>query len=362
MTIRVTRILKLLGVLVVFAVLMGAAGPVSAVRGQAYNQEDPTLVYNPARDQYLLIWSETRSDAGADLYWRVLQTNGLPLGGHHGPTFRLTREAGDDVDPMVVYNPVRSDLLVVWSAYRGEENGWDIHGQLLHSFGGPKGRPIEIFVGPGNQIHPAVAFNSHREDFVVVWADDQNADTGYDIMGQVLFTNARPRGRSHPITSVPGDQIDPVIASHGDRFLVLWTEDQPGDRDVRAKQLQAPGLPIGGAEDGGWVIAGGPGNQEAPALAATSIAIWQSDINAAETGIDLFSNALFPNGFPRGRNLGITDAEADQSNPTLAYNPRRDEFLVVWVDDRNENEDLFGLRVRPRGHPKGRDYAVVLDG
>ena len=244
-----------------------------------------------------------------------------------------------------------------------KSSGYDGYGQLCGTHGLPKGRPFEIFVGPGNQTHPAVAFSGHREDFVVAWADDRNPDTGRDIFGQGLFTSGLPRGEAFPVVVTPGEQIDPVIAPDGDRFLLLWTEDRPGDRDVRAKELFAAGLPVGGPEGSGWTIAGGPGNQEAPALApTTSVAVWVSDINASESGLDLFSSTLFPNGLPRGRSSGISRAEANQADPALAYNPRRDEFIVVWTDDRNEGEDLYAILVRRNGLPKGRDYAVVRDG
>ncbi len=361
---RIAKLLLAALVLSVLAVSTATAGPVSAARDKAYDQRDPTIVYNPYRDEYILIWSEAHGNQGTDLYTKLLFTNGLPKGGFFGPSFRITREAGDDVDPAITYNPRRNEYMMVWSAYRDQTNGWDIYGQLIRTNGLPKGRPFEIYVGPGNQTHPAVAFSGHREDFVAVWTDDRNPDTGRDIFGQTLFTSGLPHGsEAFPVHVAPGDQIDPVIAPNGDRLLVLWTDDYPGDRDIRAKLLFTAGLPIGGPEGGDWGFAGGPGNQESPALApTTSVAIWQSDINAAETGLDLFGVNLFPNGLPRGRTSGITRVEANQSDPAIAYNPRRDEFIVVWTDDRNESEDIYAILVRQNGLPKGWDYAVVRDG
>ncbi|MFQ5858670.1 MAG: hypothetical protein ACE5LU_23970 [Anaerolineae bacterium] len=350
--------------LVLFVTMAGAAGPVSAAKKHtAYDQRNPTVAYNPHRDEYILIWTEVHDDRGADLYTKLLFTNGLPKGGFAGPSFRITREAGDDVDAAITYNHVRDEYLMVWSAYRDPNNGWDIYGQLVFTSGLPKGRPFEIFIGPGDQTHPAVAFSGHREDFVVVWADDRTEDGGRDLFAQGLFTSGLPRGEAFPVVVALGDQIDPVIAPHGDRFLLLWTENRPEDKDIYGKLLFAAGLPIGGPEGGSWGVATGPGNQEAPALGpTTAVAVWQSDINAAETGLDLFSNLLFPNGLPRGRSSGITRAEANQADPALAYNPRRDEFIVVWTDDRNESEDLYAILVRRNGLPKLWDYAIVRDG
>lgn len=357
------RVLKFFVVLLVlFVTMASAAGPVSAARDEAHDQKDPTIVYNPRRDEYILIWSEVQGDRGADLFSKLLFTNGLPKGGDSW-SYQLTREAGDDVDPAITYNPRRDEYLMVWSAYRNQTNGWDVYGQLLFTNGLPKGHSFEIFVGPGDQTHPAVAFSGFRDDFVVAWTDDRNPDTGRDVFARHLVTNGLPRSEPFPVAVAPGDQIDPVVAPDGDDFLLLWTEDRPGDRDILAKRLFAAGLPIGGPEGGDFVIAAGPGNQESPALApTTSVAVWQSDINAAETGLDLFSGTLFPNGLPRGPRTGISRADANQSDPTLTYNPRREEFIVVWVDDRNESEDLFAIRLHPNGLPKGRDYSVVRDG
>jgi hypothetical protein len=327
------------------------------------NQQDPALAYNTERDEYLLIWSDDRSNGGLDIYARRLFTNGLPKGGMYTTSgrFRIVGGAGNQDQPAIAYNEERDEFLVVWSDDRNPDTGRDIYAQRLFTNGLPKGGFFPIYVGPGNQTEPAIAYSSFRDEYLAVWSDDR--DGRMDIYGRRLGTTGlATRGEEFLIATGEGNKQEPALAFTGEQYLVLWTDDGGENLDILGKRVFANGLPIGGPEGHEFGVAVGSGNDMAAAIPTQGgLLVWSGDANADVTGMDLFGNQLFPNGLPIGGDHGISAPEANQVSPTLAYNPERGEYLVVWSDDRNPNFDLFGLRVYANGLPNGRDFPVFTD-
>jgi len=203
-----------------------------------------------------------------------------------------------------------------------------------------------------------------RDEYLVVWADDRDEDKGWDIYGQRVETNGLwTTGRGFLIATGGSNQQEPAVAFSGDQYVLLWTDDRNENFDIRGKRIFASGLPIGGAGGYEFGVATGPSNEMAAALPTTGagVLVWSGDVNFELKGMDLFGLRLFDHGLPIGRPFGITAPEANQVSPALAYNPDRGEFLVVWSDDRNEDADLFALRLLPTGLPVGRDFPVFTD-
>ena len=61
-------------------------------------------------DQYLLVYSSNEVGSGAAIYGRVLNLDGSPS----GRDFRLSTQVGLMTKPVLVYNPVTEQFLVVW--------------------------------------------------------------------------------------------------------------------------------------------------------------------------------------------------------------------------------------------------------
>lgn len=55
-----------------------------------------------------------------------------------------------------------------------------------------------------------------------------------------------------------------------------------------------------------------------------------------------------------------TDANTQRLAPAAAYNTVDDEFMVVWFDTRNpNNNDVFGQRLDASGQPVGSNFPVM---
>src|SRR5262249_28359690 len=78
---------------------------------------------------------------------------------------------------------------------------------------------ISTFAG-SNQIRPSAAYDSTKNQHLVVWSDDRNAiaRNGFDIYGQLLGADGNLIGRDFPISTAPRDQRNPmVIYDQGER-------------------------------------------------------------------------------------------------------------------------------------------------
>jgi len=80
----------------------------------------------------------------------------------------------DQVTPSTAYNPNEKEYLVVWSNDRPGND--DIYARRLSAHGKQIGEWISIAAGAGfERRNPDIAFNSAREEFLVVWEEEPHA-------------------------------------------------------------------------------------------------------------------------------------------------------------------------------------------
>jgi hypothetical protein len=72
------------------------------------------------------------------------------------------------------------------------------------------------------------------------------------------------------------------------------------------------------------------------------------------------SGAAHAAGDPLGHTFNISNLpETEAVGPSIAYNSNRDEYLVVWWNDRPENDDIYGRRVSGDGALIGDWFAIT---
>jgi hypothetical protein len=72
------------------------------------------------------------------------------------------------------------------------------------------------------------------------------------------------------------------------------------------------------------------------------------------------SGAAHAAGCPLGRNFDISNSTSTAAVvPSIAYNSDRDEYLVVWWNDRPGNDDIYGRRVSGDGALIGNWFAIA---
>jgi hypothetical protein len=62
---------------------------------------------------------------------------------------------------------------------------------------------------------------------------------------------------------------------------------------------------------------------------------------------------------PVGSDFLINSETHDQVSPAIAYNPERQEYLVVWFNDRPQQDDVYAQRVAWNGRLLGPRFAVA---
>ncbi len=104
---------------------------------------------------------------------------------------------------------------------------------------------------------------------------------------------------------------------------------------VLAAALTLPLWSVGGAAQTGPAPA--TGKPLTPAIAYsqntnTHLMVWAEDTGSG-TGLDLYAMRLSATGLPTGRVIPVIVAAGNQSDPAVVFNPRLNEFLLVFTDD-----------------------------
>jgi hypothetical protein len=322
----------------------------------AYAAIAPAVAYNLDDNQYLVVWHGDKNVSGLvdDEYeifgQRLDGATGTEVGTND---FRISGMGGtgdpsfDGRDPVVAYNILENEYLVVWS---GDDdvgglvnNDYEIFGQrLIAATGiavGADDFRISDMGGTGDDsfdaMSPAVAYNSTDNEFLVVWYGDDNVgglvDHEHEIFGQRIdaIDGGQVGANDFRISDMGGtgdpdfDGWSPAVAynSMNNEYLVVWSgDDNTGglvdlEFEIFGQRLDATGAELG-ANDFRISEMGGTGDPDYstwyPALASGGAAgqylvMWQGDDNTGglvDNEYEIFGKLLgilpFSDGFESG--------------------------------------------------------------
>jgi hypothetical protein len=204
---------------------------------------------------------------------------------------------------------------------------------------------------------------------------------------RVDYALRRSRGPAFPVAQGPGTAEDPVITQDlvdEDSYLVLFTDDRNGNRDIYGTRLAQTGLPRGGPLGGQFPVVQSSQDDYAPELVTSrqalvtgatptprggptpdprgrrpseqvrNLLLWTTDDVA--NGPDVYGQRLAENGKPQGASFQIAGGPGAQSWPSAAIRlvrgperQERDEWLALWQDDRTGTFDVLGARIGVNG-------------
>ncbi len=366
--------------------LVAAAGSPAAARAQVppRDQRDANLFYMSDRGQYLLVWVEDQG-AGNRVMARRVRSNGLPIGGADGGAWEITGTtgtgalAGKKGDQR---NPSAVEGLMVWAERAPGSADFDIYAQRLYTNFRANGRPKMIAGGPGNQLFPDVVRNGRNGEWLVVWSED-TTDAG-DVKGLRLGQALTPRSKVFDVATGPGVAEDPTIArdlTDTDAFLVLFTDDRNGNKDIFGVRVTESGLPRGGPAAGPFEVVTSPEDDYAPQLVISEFTgsfnpptrgrgtlprtrnalLWTRD--HVTDGPDVMGLRLNNNGLPQGGAFPVAAGPGEQSWPAGALRSpgAREEWLVIWQADSLGNFDIFGVDLGLNGRSRRHAWALASD-
>ncbi len=307
----------------------------------------------------------------------------------------------DAFSPSAAYNPAADQYLVAWSADTGAGDD-EIFGRLLDGSGTPLGAQFRISdMGPDGDPDfdvqvPAVAYNTRHDEYMVVWYGDDDAgplvDDEFEVFAQRLDATGAQRGVNDRRISDMGPNGDPDFAARNpaiaynatsDEYLVVWNGDDgsgplvDNEREIFAQRLSGTGAQVG-ANDRRISDMGPNGDAtfaaELPAVAHDPVAnqymvAWVGDDDRAPLVNDedeIFVQRLGANGAeegPNDRRVSDTGPDGNQSFganlPSLAFNAAAGEYLVAWEGDDDTGdkvsagEEIFVQRLASTGAQVG---------
>lgn len=322
--------------------------------GAAY---PPRVAYNPRANEYLVVFAATDNAPPLapnelEVYAQRVSADGVPVGSRirvsdMGPDGTAAYAPFDS--PGVAYNATADEYLVVWAsdddAGTVVDGDYEIFGQRLSAGGAQTGandfRISDLgpdgTVGSYGAFDPSVAHDPVNDQYLVVWRGlDDPTSNGPEIFGQRLTAAGVEGGANDFRISDMGPDGDPAsglyFALHpsvahnpvNDRFLVVWagvdtTLGPGGDFEVFAQQLDRAGAEIG-----------------------------SNDLRVSDMG---------PDGDP------FYDAFA----PSVAHDPRGNQWLVAWQGDDDTaplvdgEAEIFGQRLSAAGAPIGANDVRISD-
>ncbi len=365
-------------------------GPNFRISTSRANEQTPAVAYNSVSHEYLVVWQDDRTQAtrGTDIYGRRVAADGSRIGGD----VRISRSSAnaDEVAPAVAYNPADDQYLVVWEDERPDAiPGSDIYGQRLAAEGTLVGRNFRVDA-PSNPDgasagSPALAYNSAAGEYLVIWEDWRDAEFplwGGSIYGARLAADGTHMGPDFEVGFGSSENVTPQVAYNPvvGQYLAVWTgihwADEEVDEDVDCseifgRRLSATGAPIGGvflvsaAGCNSWP--GMPGVTYLPAANYHYLVVWEEE-GGSGRGRDIFgrravAGSALAGGAVVGNPFRISGrgAVGDETHPRPALNSAAGGLVVVWKDTRNQltrGADIYGRRLTNTVLPSGADFRI----
>ena len=291
---------------------------------------------------FFTVWLDVRSSVTWDVYGArvdsagtVIDTAGVPICVHSSVQYGLDVAFGGP------------NWLVTWHDSRNDHK--DIFGARVETDGTLQD-PTSLLISCASidQEEESIAFDG--TNFFVVW-HEWRVGTTYDIRGTRVSMDGDvldPEGIEVCVYS--GDAMYPAVSFCNDVYLVVWQDYRFGQWDIMGARVDTTGAVL---DSIGFPISVSTGSQMRPALDCNDarwLVAWQD--NRSGASYDIYGsrvtgqrNVYEPEG------LLISEAYGVQARPAVGSDG--DNYFVVWDDERNGLDDIFGARVDREG--------VVLD-
>ncbi len=301
---------------------------------------------------YMVVWGDIGEGVGRISGARVsasgslLDSEGIPI----------SQEAYGAYAPDIAFDGTTH--MVVWQDDRGGD--WDIYGARMNRLGvvlNEGGRQLSF--GEGDERNPSIAYGAGV--YFVAWESRRSG--GYDIYGaRVDPTGAVIDSEGIAISTASKAQRHPALTFDGENFLVLWEDKRNGSWDIYGSRMTVSGEVL---DAGGLMISGSDGHQLDPMAAsdgAEYLVVWQ-DWNGGSS--DVRGSRVSSSGEVLGPGEIYISARAGREwGPDVAFNGR--EYVVAWGDERrgSANVDVYASRIATNGlvlDPEGVGISTDLD-
>ncbi len=235
----------------IYAQRFSADGTAIDVNFKVNDNENSNLTYgmqyNPsvaadASGKVMIVWVDKRN-GDSDIYAQLFASDGTTLGANF--------KVNDDVEKNSQYDPAvavdgTGNFIVVWVDTRDLFN--DIYAQKFAPDGSPLGSNFKVNDDTVNvlQSSPSVAFDG-AGNFVIVWTDEREG-IGGDIYAQRYAADGSALGKNFKVNDDEGTAKQysaSVGVDKSGKFIIEWTDERNGNRDIFAQRFDSNGAKIG---------------------------------------------------------------------------------------------------------------------
>jgi hypothetical protein len=267
---------------------------------------------------------------------------------------RVTDNFVNDGGSAVAYNSVRQEFLVVWTQLIDDDN-WHIYAQRISSAGSLLGSAIAIDTS-GQNSAPDVAYDAWNDRYLVVY-DYAYSSVDHDIYGRVVQGDGTLPYLIQAIDTSITSQSSPCVAynSQDHEYLVVYqSETTAGSQldTIVGRRVASDGTLVGTAPT---TIASTVTRFPDVAYNSTLnqyLVVYQRLQSGGDR--DIQAHRVANNLGLVGSEFGVCTDSYAQVAPAVAAG--RNEYLVVWEDSEPGHAadyNAFGRRVLGNGTPQG---------
>jgi N-acetylneuraminic acid mutarotase len=319
-----------------------------SVSSGASTQQYPSVATG-ANDNVMIAWEDHRNGGAGEIYVRSMAPNGSML----GPEVPVITGGLNAESPKIAYIS-NGNFVLVWQTNRA--GNYDIYAQRINSKGEKIGQEIIVSAAINGQQYPSVAADSYG-NFVVTWFDYRNGNP--DIYAQRFDSYGNKVGLDIAVCTLPSSQSWPTIAiDKNGQFTITWYDSRSGaSSDIYAQRFDRNGDPIGGDIP----VCTAPYDQLNPSIVVNSkndiIICWMDYRNVSD--YDVYCQRFKSDGSKLGPEILVSDAIHGQMYPTISVGSS-DQFVITWEDNRNLSTwDIYAQLLDADGNKQGTDLQVT---
>jgi len=300
----------------------------------------------------IVVWEDSRSGQGYDVYARRVDAPGNPLWTADGVAvctatgFQSAAQLTSDGSggAIIAWQDNRSDSYYDIYARRVDDSGnalWTADGVALCT---------AVFT----QFAPQIISDS-AGGAIVTWRDNRDAPYDYDIYAQRIDASGNVLWATNGVAlcAAASDQGDPFIVSDGSGgAIVAWKDYRNGESDIYAQRIDSAGNSVWTANGVAICTATSyqSGLQIASDGAGGAVITWQDERTGWEI-FDIYAQRILAGGSTLWTldGVAVCAADGDQVSPQIV-NDGSGGAIVTWEDRRSVNgTDIYARRVSATG-------------
>ncbi|MDZ7796526.1 MAG: T9SS type A sorting domain-containing protein [Candidatus Marinimicrobia bacterium] len=325
------------------------------------NQSSPSIA--AANDgSYVITWGDSRNSNYGDIYAQRFDANGKKL----GKNVIINDDQGNNIQyyPSIAMAD-NGSYVITWTDKRNGLYQPDIYAQRFDSSGNPIGENVLINDDKESrkQDFPSIAMKDDGS-YVITWTDYRNSGYG-DIYAQRFDSSGNPIGNNVLINDdkVGGEQGSSSIAmADNGSYVITWSDSRNGNTDIYSQRFDSSGNSIG--ENDLITDEKGSSAQYYPDIAIDGngnfVISWLDNRN---NNPDIYAQRFDSSGNPIGNNVLINDDQGNnnQSFPSIAMSDNG-SYVITWTDYRNKKYgDVYAQRFDANGKKLGKNILINDD-